>query len=94
MDVNEEREHMETVAFGIEVEAFLERHPIGRYLKRKIVEEEEAAKERLTEVDPEDAKAVRAVQNDFHLAKRIDRWLAQAIAAGYQAEAQLRATEV
>lgn len=84
---------LEKVRFGIEVEAFFNSQ-IGRYLESRIMQEEDRAKEEMVAVDPDNIKAVRDIQNKYKVANSVSCWLAEVINAGYQAETQLKETEV
>lgn len=75
------------IDFGFQVEAFL-RSEIGQHLIHRAEEQIAEAVDRLKAVDPEDAKAVRAIQNEIHVAERIQYWLADAINAGENAQQQ------
>ncbi|MDD2989810.1 MAG: hypothetical protein PHI64_12710 [Zoogloea sp.] len=81
-------ELLKTVDFGFEVQAFLE-STIGRYLAARAKDEVTEALELLKAVDPENPKAVRALQNRVAVAENVLYWLAEAIQEGQSAEAQL-----
>ena len=67
--------------FGRQVEDFLE-GPIGSYLVKKAEEQSQEAMGKLKVVDPEDPKAVRALQNAVVVADSIMAWLGDAINEG------------
>ncbi len=48
---------------------------------------------KLAEVDPEDPKAVRALQNDIKCFDRIVEWLREIVADGFDADEELAARE-
>lgn len=75
------------IDFGFQVQAFL-RGEVGQYLIKRAEDQVEAAVEQLKRVDPEDAKAVRAIQNEITVAESFQYWLADAITAGENAEQQ------
>ena len=68
------------IDFGMEVEAFLQ-SDIGRYLAKRA--------EAVKVVDPEDTKSVRGLQNTIKVAESVLYWLAEAIQAGLNAQAEL-----
>lgn len=75
------------IDFGFQVEAFL-RSEIGQYLVKRAEDQISAAVEQLKVADPEDAKAVRAIQNEIKVAESLQYWLADAITAGENAQQQ------
>lgn len=79
---------MEQVKFGIEVESF-QNSSIGQYLIKRAADEITVAREKLDDVDPEDAKAIRKLQNDIYCAKSFLAWLKWAIEDGLSAEQTL-----
>jgi hypothetical protein len=79
---------IEDVEFGVEVEEFLGTR-IGKYLVARAEEEIEGALEDLKRCDPEDAKAIRALQTKIYRAESIQYWLAEIIQAGYNAEREI-----
>ncbi|HXK61222.1 MAG TPA: hypothetical protein PLP42_15145 [Acidobacteriota bacterium] len=79
---------LKTIDFGMEVEAFLQ-SDIGRYLVKRAESEVDSAVETLKEVDPEDAKSVRGLQNTIRVAESIQYWLADAIQSGMNAQVEL-----
>lgn len=90
--MSDDRELMETVKFGIEVEAFLE-GKIGRYLVERARREVAEAQEALATVVPSDTQEIIRLQNQVFRAKSFESWLAEAVAEGWNAEAQLRSQE-
>ncbi len=66
-------------AIGIEVERFLQ-GPAGRRLIERFEQERAAALEALADVDPEDAKAVRRLQNEVAVVDRVQQRLADMLA--------------
>lgn len=73
--------NLEAAVFGREVEHFLT-GAIGSYLVKRAQNEIDAALNGLREVDPEDAKAVRALQNEAKVAQLVIDWLAEVIRRG------------
>lgn len=84
----EDAELYRQVEFGIEVQAFLGA-PIGQYLLNCIEADRKQALEALADVDPEDAKAIRTLQNTITCVDAVGRWLGNAITAGEAAQKQL-----
>jgi hypothetical protein len=78
-----------TAQRGIEVEKFLA-GPVGTYLIERAMEEIDAARLELDEVDAEDAHAVRTLQNRIKVAKHIGVWMREVIEDGYAAERRIR----
>jgi len=76
------------VNFGLEVEGFLN-GTLGRYLISRAEENVEEAVEGLKRADPEDSRAIRALQHQIHVAENVQYWLAEAIQAGLNAQAEL-----
>lgn len=72
----------------MEVEAFL-MSDIGRYLTKRAEAEVESAVELMKEADPEDAKAIRGLQNTIRVAESVLYWLADAVQSGLNAQAEL-----
>lgn len=72
---------MRWATFGRQVEDFLS-GPIGSHLVRKAQEQSQSAIDKLKAVDPEDAKAVRALQNQISVADSIAGWLGDVIHEG------------
>lgn len=70
--------------FGRQVEDFLD-SPIGQHLLAKARNDSQDAADKLKLADPEDAKAVRALQNQARIADSILTWLGDAIHAGQSA---------
>lgn len=68
----------QSIAFGISVERFLQ-SDIGKYLVERADAEIDEAVEALKRSDPEDAKAIRALQGKIFVAESFQLWLAEAI---------------
>lgn len=73
------------IAFGFDVEAFM-KTDIGRYLTARANDEIEKALDALAEVNPEDPKAIRAIQNDLKCAQRFLSWMGEAVSVGENAQ--------
>lgn len=67
--------------FGRQVEDFLN-GPIGSLIVAKARSQIQAAIEKLKKTDPEDAKAIRAHQNEVMVAESITSWLGEAVHEG------------
>lgn len=83
---------LQQIDLGFQAEAFLQ-SDLGRYLVQRAEGQVEEAVEALKQVDPEDFKSVRGLQNMIHVAESIQYWLADAIQAGMNAQAELQDTE-
>jgi hypothetical protein len=73
------------IAFGLDCKAFM-LSALGRFLTEKANNDIEAAKDALAEVDPEDAKAIRKLQNDARCASNFLLWIGEAVTEGENAE--------
>lgn len=69
------------IAFGLDVQAFM-RSSIGVYLTAKANNDIDAALESLKTADPEDAKAIRTLQNDIKCAENFLLWMGEAVTDG------------
>jgi hypothetical protein len=83
---NDTRELQKTIELSFEVESFLGT-ALGKYLIQRAEEKIEAAVEDLKRCDPEDARQIRAIQHNIHVAEDFQYWLAEAIQAGHNAAA-------
>ena len=79
---------LQSIDFGMEVEAFLQSR-LGKYLSKRVQDTVDGAVEELKTVDPEDVKSVRAIQNTIRVAESVMYWLADAIQSGLNAQAEL-----
>lgn len=77
-------------AIGVEVERFLT-GPVGRAMVERWEEERAAALERLATVDPEDPRAIRAVQNEIAVVDRLQQTLSDMLTQARVAIARLDA---
>lgn len=73
------------IAFGLDCKAFMDSQ-IGRYLTQRANEEIDKALQALKDADPEDAKAIRKLQNDAHCAENFLLWMGEAVTEGENAE--------
>jgi hypothetical protein len=77
---------MEQAVFGEEVRRFLQEDRIGRYITAKAAQQTESGLLELKDIDPEDAKAIRAIQTKIRVAESVVSWLAEAIDNGERAQ--------
>ena len=77
----------ETILLGDDAEVFF-KSDLGQYVLQSAIEEVDAALEQLKEVNPEDVKKVRELQNRIKIAEAAPRWLRDAIHSGRQILAQ------
>ena len=73
------------IAFGLDCKQWMD-SPLGQYLTHKANTELQAALEALGNVDPEDPKAIRKLQNDKAVAERFLEWMGEAVTEGENAE--------
>lgn len=90
--MSEERELLHKVGMSMEAEAFLGSN-LGRYIVAQAEAERENAIKTLIEADPDDAKAIRDLQNRIWLADSMQFWLANLILDGKNAMHELQARE-
>lgn len=83
---------LEQVQLGIDIEQLVG-HRIGAYLLDKIKTERQDALDALAEVDPEDPKAIRALQFKVQVVDRIEGWLADAVTEARNAEHTLKSLD-
>ncbi len=76
---------LETAVFGAEVERFLDEDRIGKMIVTRAREEMESAQLELVEIDPEDAKKIRAAQFKYQVAAKLIGWLRDVIIDGHNA---------
>lgn len=76
---------MEAAVFGEEVRRFLSEDRIGRYITHKAAEQVANSLDELKEVDPDDAKSIRAIQTKIRVAESVVSWLAEAVDNGERA---------
>lgn len=76
------------VSLGVQVEAFLE-GPIGKMFVKRVEAERSAALERLAGVDPDDSRAVRAIQTEIRVIDTVQQYLADTLTAAEASLARL-----
>lgn len=76
---------LEQAVFGEEVRQFLAQDRIGRYIVQRAATEAENALMELKDVDPEDGKAIRAIQSRIRVAESVVSWLVEAVDNGERA---------
>lgn len=81
-----------SVTLGIDVEAWLQ-SPVGLMVIRRCEEERAAALEALADADPEDPKAIRAIQTRVRVVDSIQQYMADAIAEAQSSLARLEQLE-
>lgn len=91
LDTEEGKELMQKVAIGLDAERFL-RTELGGFLVDRLIEQRRVALALLEEVDPDDAKAVRKIQNEAYLPQMILQTINDAIDAYKLAEERLQQT--
>lgn len=79
---------LKAVDLGFQAEAFLQ-SDVGRYLVSRAEAQIDEAVELLKNADPEDAKAIRSLQNEIVVAESVQYWLADLIQQGENAQQQL-----
>lgn len=84
-----DRDLMQRVEFGIEVESFLN-GPIGTYLIKRLHEDAEQALEKLKTVSPREVETIIELQFIVRTGENIEGWLAGIIQEGWHAENQLK----
>lgn len=80
---------MATIAFGLDVEAFMGTN-IGRFLSAKANADIESAFEEWKRSDPEDVKTMRDLQNRVVVAEQFLMWIGEAVTEGENSERQIR----
>jgi hypothetical protein len=88
-----EKDLLQRVEFGIEVEAFM-RGPIGEHLLTRLREEAEQALETLKTGDLRDTEKFIEARLIIRRTENIDSWLAGIIQEGWHAENQLKGEEL
>jgi len=92
MSENEDAQFMQniaqTIAFGAEVEAFLN-SSIGKYLVERAEGQRESAIEEFKRINPALTSEVVEIHHKLMVAEAIQHWLADAILAGHEAARQL-----
>ena len=75
----------QAIAMGMDAARFLD-SSVGRYLVMRSEQKVMEALEGMKTVDPEDARAVRALQNEIKVGEAVQYWIAEAINEGFNAE--------
>lgn len=89
LDTEEGKELMQRVAIGLDAERFL-RSDFGGFLVERLTEQRRVALALLEEVDPDDARAVRKIQNEAYLPQMILQTIHDAVEAYKLAEERLQ----
>ena len=87
--MDEQRDLLKKVEFGIEVEAFLN-GPIGKYLLQQSERDVAEATEQLKTVNPTDFGKIVELQSIIRRWEDTEGWLAGIIQEGWHAERQLK----
>lgn len=91
--MSEANKHLwDGVTLGIEAEAFM-KSPVGLHVKAQAMADIDEAFDEFKTVDPEDSKAVRAIQMKALVAGTAVTWLIGLIESGEQAGRVLRDME-
>jgi hypothetical protein len=88
MDTWSRQDQLAEAQAGVEMETF-RNSTVGRYLTNRANIAIANAQARMEKVDPEDARAVRAIQQDLLVARTALDWIEQAVQNGRNAAAQL-----
>ncbi len=83
--MNDMEQLLRTAALGMDVRVFLD-SPVGQYLIKRAETEVESALVALKDVDPENPRLIRELQNRAYRAQTVLQWLAEAIQEGENAE--------
>jgi hypothetical protein len=81
-----------TIEFGLDTQQFMGTS-LGRFLCARANAQIDAAREALGEVDPEDPKAIRKLQNDVAVASMFLLWIGEIVTEGENAERQAQEAE-
>lgn len=90
---DEMRGHIEIVTFGLDVQAFMEQNPVGKYLVARAEAELNAATQELLDMNTVRGKKARDVFDRAKIAVKTLRWLNEAIAAGLESEQAIQALD-
>lgn len=82
------QQDLQDIAFGQDVEAFI-KGQLGQYLIKRAEDDRASALEELAKADPEDEKAIRAIQFRIQVVDGIQQYFADAISKGQALEHQL-----
>ena len=75
------RQLMESAATGLAAKEFMA-SDFGKHIAGKAAEEIDEALSQMIDTDPEDSKAIRALQNKIHVAQTALSWLMDTIGEG------------
>lgn len=87
---DEERAYFEEARLGIEIENFIVRSEIGRYLHGRAKLDYEQAKEDLLACDPHDGASAAECRHRAGVANSLMRYISEGIANGRNSEQQLK----
>jgi hypothetical protein len=90
--IDPESPDLQRAVFGRQVEMFLQ-SDVGAYVLQCAQTEIDEATEKLVRVDPEDPKAIRALQHKIGVAESVMNWLADAVRSGTQAREALEESQ-
>lgn len=90
---DEEREYFEEARLGIEIESWLVRTEVGRYLHGRAKADYEQAKEDLLACDPLDAVTADKCRHKAAVANSFMRYLTEGISNGRNSEQQLESLQ-
>jgi hypothetical protein len=88
IDIEDDAVLLQRAVFGKQVENFWA-SDVGRYLQTKAQERYNAAIDQLRDVDPEDAKEIRRIQNEIKFSECFVGWLNEALREGLEARTEL-----
>ena len=88
LDTEEGKELMQRVTVGLDTKAFL-RSDLGGFLVDRLNQQRKLALVELEKADPDDAKAIRAIQNEAYIPLMILQSIDEAIEAYKLAEERL-----
>ena len=83
-----ERELFEKASIGIAAQDFLN-SPLGRYIRKRAIDDRQDAMEKLAEADPAETCRITKYQADAKIAISVLEWLSDAINEGNQASHEL-----
>lgn len=86
-------DQLKEAQLGIEAEQF-KSTDLGRYLLARAQDDIVVAFKEWQDADPEDAKAIRAIQNKAQVAESFLNWIDEAIFNGKYAEDEIRSNDV
>lgn len=85
---------MRAVALGLDAANFIEHTSLGKHLVERAHECRIRALEALADVDPDDAKTIRKLQNDARIPDLFLQWLDEAIANGIAEEENIQLADL